>query len=718
MAIELLARVDPTECRRILLTTSAALDGLPLAARRAVLDLVVGAVGTDATPADLLELDRLVRRYGIDLSAEAVAGLVQRLRAAERPQSVNEAAKALLDRRHQEPALIRAAIELARERGHTTDAHRWLTKLGEVDPALSTVTWIQRIRRELGGQGLPAVRVALLSSFTIDQVVPYLDLECRRLGLEPEIYLAPFDTWAREVLDPAAKLRGFEPDVAFLSVSIDDLIPELAGSPSGADLEAAAAEAIGRVTEAATQFSGWSGKPLVVHALHSAIAGPRGILEGREGISRSSWIAALNERLAVALRALPRCYLLDLPELLLRSGVPADVPKLRHLAAMRIPPAAMPALARAYVRYVAPEKGLTRKCVVLDLDNTLWGGVVGEDGPTGIRLGHTSPGAEYVEFQRFLATLPERGFLLAIASKNNPDDALEVIRGHEAMILREEAFSAIRINWRPKPENLTSIAEELNIGVDSLIFVDDNPDERELMRQLVPQVLTVEMPRDPALYRETLEALPQLQALAVTAEDRQRIGQYRANRQREQRRVSTASLDEYLLSLEVTVEIGPVTEPLFARVAQLFQRTNQFNVTTRRYDVAQLQKLAGDPAWRGFTLKAGDRFGDHGLVAVALARVGQDTWTVDSFLMSCRVIGYGIETALLATISAEAAKLGASALEGEFIVSKKNVPARDIYERHGFIRHDLVDGVERWRRDLADGGIAFPPWIGTPHDTA
>jgi FkbH-like protein len=365
---------------------------------------------------------------------------------------------------------------------------------------------------------------------------------------------------------------------------------------------------------------------------------------------------------------------------------------------------------------VAPRMGLTRKCVVLDLDNTLWGGIVGEDGLHGIRLGHTSPGSEYVEFQQFLAALSQRGILLAVNSKNNEDDAVEVIRNHEAMVLRETAFSAMMINWRPKPENMAAIADELGIGIDSFVFVDDNPDERQLMRHALPEVLTVELPRDPALYRATLEALPQLQVLEVTNEDRTRVGQYRAKREREQMRTTAASLEEYLHSLGVRVAIAPVTAADLPRVAQLFQRTNQFNVTTRRHDATVLGQRMADPAWRLYTLRAGDRFSDHGLVAVAIARVSPEVWTVESFLMSCRVIGYGIETSLLALIGEEARAHGATRLDGEFVATKKNAPARDLYERHGFVAREIDNGLERWERKLIPEAIGFPAWINrSPH---
>jgi len=551
-----------------------------------------------------------------------------------------------------------------------------------------------------------------LGSFTLDHVLPYLDLELRRLGFVPDVYNAPFDTWAREVIDPGAALRRHDPDLAILAVALDDLLPDLADRSLASTLAAAADLAVQRVADAAREYVAWSGKPILVHAFHSVFIG-RGDVEGRDGPAGSAWLAALNARLAEALHAIPRTYLLDVTAVLTRSGAGMDAGKLRHLAALRLPPAAMPELARTYARHLAPIKGLTRKCVVLDLDNTLWGGVIGEDGMHGIRLGHTSPGAEFVEFQRFLASLPARGILLAVCSKNNPDDALEAIRTHKSMVLQEAMFSAVRINWQPKPENLASIAKELNIGVDSLIFVDDNPDERELMRQLLPHVLTVEMPTDPARYRETLETLPQLQVLDVTEEDRARVEQYRTNRQRDVERDTTVSLDSYLQSLDVRIGLAPIDDASIGRVAQLFQRTNQFNVTTRRHEQADLQRMRGAADWRQWTLRAGDKFGEHGLVAVGLVRIADGRWIIDSFLMSCRVIGYGIETALLAAISAEAIAAGAMRLEGEFIATKKNAPALDLYRRHGFVQSDdgTTDGVERWTLDLPNGGIAHPTWI-------
>ncbi|TLZ76341.1 MAG: hypothetical protein E6K11_11170 [Methanobacteriota archaeon] len=258
---------------------------------------------------------------------------------------------------------------------------------------------------------------------------------------------------------------------------------------------------------------------------------------------------------------------------------------------------------------------------------------------------------------------------------------------------------------------MVSIAEELNIGLDALVFLDDSPEERALMRESLPQVLTPELPTDPALYRQTVEALPQLQTLVVTETDQTRVEQYRARRQREQARDGAASLEEFLHSLEITVEIARADDSTLPRVHQLFQRTNQFNLTTRRHELDQLAAWARDPGWRLYTVRSRDRFGDHGLVAVGLVRLDRGAWVIDSFVMSCRVISYGVETALLATVCEAAAAAGAGAVIGEFVETRKNLPARDFYARHGFTADGGADGVTRWTRSLADGAVRRPPWV-------
>jgi len=704
-----MAVLEPGTCLRSL--ASAAAHELPREAVTAVLATALRQLKTTATVSDLEALASAAATHAEAVPIDELAATVLAVPTERVPPSLVSVLGAQLERHDVHPGLLRTMVTLSMRDGKPADAHALLTRLGLAEPTPATAAFVRTLRRRLPEAQGPHSRIALLSSFTVDQLVPFVDLECRNLGLVPEIYVAPFNSWMREIIDIGARLRSFEPQIVFLSVAIDDVIPELGGAPTAKELTAAGDQALQRVIDAAEQFRRWSIEPLVVHGFHSAFRDPGGVLAGCDGPSRAQWLAELNARLSERLRALPGCYFLDVVDLFTRADAGADTPKLRHLAGVRLPASTIPEVARAYGRYIAPRMGLTRKCVVLDLDNTLWGGIVGEDGPNAIRLGHTGLGSEYVEFQQYLATLSQRGILLAINSKNNPDDAMEVIRHHEAMVLRETAFSAIQINWRSKPDNMAAIAEDLGINVDSFVFVDDNPNERQLMRQVLPQVLTVELPRDPALFRATLEALPQLQTLAITEEDRSRVGQYRAKREREQVRMTAASLDDYLRSLGICVRVEPCASADLPRVAQLFQRTNQFNVTTRRHDAALLSQRGTDPGWRVYTLRAGDRYADHGLVATAIAHVRPRVWTIESFLMSCRVIGYGIETALFAVISEDARAHGATQLDGEFVPTNKNMPARDLYERHGFAMIEVIERVERWGRDLAAGSIPFPNWI-------
>jgi FkbH-like protein len=711
-ALTALAALDPAGAADWLLRHDPHLVAVPRRVLAAVLASLAEAINAPKGGLAREAALGILKRYGQLLSPDGALDFVSAARAAEVDPDLDDALAAALARAPEHPGLLRAAADLAVAAGAHERAHDLLTRLGRADSGLVTMRYVHAARSRLPASADPPIRIALLSSFTIDPVVPYLDLECRSLHLEPQVYVAPFNTWEREMLGHGSGLEQFEPQITFLSVAADDLLPGLVGPAVGSDLEVAGTAAVDRLLAAAARFCAWSSAILVVHGLHTAFQDPLGPAAGRDARSRSEIIGALNARLAEGLRGLPRAYLLDLQDVLTRRQRGTfDNPKMRHLARMRLSEGALVDVGHAYARYIAPAAGRTRKCVVLDLDNTLWGGIVGEDGPHGIRLGDTSPGSEYREFQEYLVTLTRRGILLAINSKNNPDDALEVIRGHEAMVLRETSFSAVRINWESKPNNMLSLAEELSIGLDSLVFVDDSEKERALMRQALPQVLTPEMPRDPALYRSTLEGLPELQVLAVTEEDRTRTQQYAERRQRADLRLATATLDDYLASLEIVALMGAASARTLPRVHQLFQRTNQFNLTGRRYDIGVLSARADDAGWRIYTAQVQDRFGDHGLVASALVQRAGEAWIIENFVMSCRVIGYGVEDALLGQVGADAWDDHARWLLGEFMTTAKNVPARDFYPRNGFVRDADGGEVERWRRDLAGGPPPLPSWI-------
>lgn len=713
-ALVALARLKPGSAAQWLLDEEEqARSALTRSQLSAVLDqLATSALSDVGLRQSLLQL---ACAYSDAIPAPAAARLVS-ASIAEAPKA-DALLETLLRREPSSPEILRIAADQAIQRNDASAAHALLTRLGRADPRLSTVTHVSRSRAALPKLDLPPVRAAFLSTYTVDPLLPYVDLECAELGLAPDFYVSPFNSWAQDVINPASTLYLFKPDVVFLALAIDDLVPELGSCPSSSRLEELGRQALERVVQTASRYAERTNALVVVHNFFSAYRDPLGIARTGNFLPRSAWIADLNARLAAALTSRERVHVLDVQDVLLhRADGPLENSKMRHLASMRLGDRMLGEIARTSAGYIAALTGLTRKCIVLDLDNTLWGGVVGEKGPHGITLANTSPGSEYREFQLFLQSLSERGILLAINSKNNPDDAIEALRNNEWMVLREDAFSAIVMNWSPKPENIRQIASELNIGLDSLIFVDDNPHERELMRQTLPEVLTVDLPTDPALYRSALEMLPQLQVLGVTQEDRQRVGLYRSGKQRDAIKANAATIEEYLHSLDIAVRIEPASDKSLPRIHQLFQRTNQFNLTTRRHDVETLRRASRGEDERLYALSAKDRFGDHGLVAVALVRAEDSYWCIDSFLMSCRVIGYGVETALLSSIASEALENGCRRLFGEFISTPKNKPARDFYEKHGFACYDEADGAIRWELDLQERPVAQPEWIAVKEE--
>jgi len=596
--------------------------------------------------------------------------------------------------------------------GRTAEAHAALNRLVELDPSGGTATFAHRERAKLGEVGERPVRIAILSSYVLDPLVPFLDVECRRAGLTPAFYVAPFNQYTQEVLNPSSGLYAFGPEIVFVALDLEDLFPGVRRVPSVDDLARGRAEIRGTVAGLVQELHARSTALIVVHELTFTGSSPHGILDNRRGDGLSRWTEDVNRDLAEDLGAQAHAFLLPLRQVLGRAGNErGQGRKLFYMARMRHTDGALRELASYSMRYVKPLKGLTRKCVVVDLDGTLWGGVVGEVGPDGIQLGPVAPGIEFVDFQEALLNLTKRGILLAVCSKNNPDDVMPVLREHKHMVLREEHFAAVRINWRNKAENLREIAEELNIGLDSFVFLDDNPVERELIRQMLPQVLTIELPRDASQYRPTLENLSDFELLALTKEDEQRASQYRANRQRQALELSSGSLDDYLHSLEIRAEIARAEGHHVPRLVQMLNKTNQFNTTTRRYQTPEIERFVASPDHRVYVLEVADRFGEHGLVGSAIVRRERDAWRIDNVLLSCRVMGLSVETVLLKRIYDAARLHDAARLVGEFIPTAKNGPTADFYRRHGFQLAGEVDGAQAWTLDPRVDRIEDPAWI-------
>lgn len=572
--------------------------------------------------------------------------------------------------------------------------------------------------------GLAPCRLFVLRSFTVEPVVLLLRAAAFFGGIDLTVKVGEFNAYAQEILDPAGPLEAFAPDAAILAVQTRDAAPGL--WDDFADLSPQRRETA--AAEAAAAFRGWmaafrrrSSAALVVHSLELPEHPGCGALDAQDAGGQARLIARVNEEIRAAAAALPGVWVLDYDALVARAGRRHWHDQRKWLTA-RLPIRAecLPALAAEWMRYLHPIAGRIAKVLVTDLDNTLWGGIVGEDGMDGIQVGREYPGAAYYNLQRVILDLHRRGILLAAASKNNPEDAMRALESHPGMLLRPHHFSAMRVNWNDKAASLREIAAELNVGTDSLVFLDDNPAERRRIRLELPEVAVIELPEDPLGFARALRECPLFERLAVSAEDGERARYYTEQRGRGELQRGAASLEEFYRSLAQRVEIAPLEAATLARAAQLTQKTNQFNLTTRRRTEAQLAALASEPGCEAWTVRVADRFGDNGLVAVLVLRHAGEACEIESLLMSCRVIGRTVETAVLAFAAARARALGAQRLEGWFIPTAKNAPAAEFYRGHGFRLAAERDGAGFWTLPLDAAAVACPPWIELhcPNETA
>ena len=365
-------------------------------------------------------------------------------------------------------------------------------------------------------------------------------------------------------------------------------------------------------------------------------------------------------------------------------------------------PEALPPVAGQAIDIFRAVKGKGIKCLALDLDNVLWGGVIGDDGLGGIRLGELGDGEAYVHFQLWLKELRARGIILGVCSKNDEDRAREPFRQHSDMVLAESDISCFIANWENKADNLRSLARRLNIGLDSVAFIDDSAFERNLVRELAPEVCVPELPQDPADYVPYLESLNLFEAAQFSAEDRKRADYYRANVLREDEQKKFTSVEDYLTGLAMEAEFERFDDLRLPRIAQLVQRTNQFNLTTIRHSAAELRQFANDQDYFPFQVTLTDRFGDNGLISVVIGKREAERMELVTWLMSCRVISRRLEEFVLDELVAVAREAGISELRGTYVPTAKNGLVAKHYEKLGFSLVEEGPGeMTTWELDVA-----------------
>jgi FkbH-like protein len=613
-------------------------------------------------------------------------------------------------------AMLREKIDLLIAADEVQSAARCLAEFWreENGPAAAgfVVARYEQLRPHLA---LLPYRLAILRSFTVEPLVPLLRAASFVHGIDLTIRVGAFGAYAPEILMPDGPLYRFGADAVILAVQTRDLAPDL--WRDYADLNrgqrnASVARAVQTFRDLVAAFRAHSHAHLIIHTLEEPLVPSLGILDGQSESSQATAVQQINQGLRRVALGRSGVYILDYDALVARHGRARWHDRGMWLTA-RLPIAAaqLAYLPNEWLRFLHPLVGKVAKALIVDLDNTLWGGIVGEDGPAGIQLGPDYPGAGYQALQRALLDLHRRGILLAVCSKNNPEDVMEVLEHHPGMVLRPEHFACMRINWRDKVDNLRDIAEELNIGIEALAFLDEDPMERQRVRGELPDVTVIELPDNPLGYADALRDSPVFERLTVSAEDRQRGAHYVDQRKRVELERSYPSREDFLRNLQQEAEIIPVSPETFARVAQLTQKTNQLNLTTRRYTAQELADVVTRADWRARALRARDRHGDSGLVGVAIVHTSGKICQIDSLLLSCRVIGRTLETAFLSYLVELARAQGALQLQGWFVPTAKNTPAADLYPHHGFSLLSQDEGGSLWGLDLSRRVVACPEWI-------
>ncbi|OFV93313.1 MAG: hypothetical protein A3H95_05880 [Acidobacteria bacterium RIFCSPLOWO2_02_FULL_64_15] len=555
------------------------------------------------------------------------------------------------------------------------------------------------------------LRVAVLRSYTVEPIEPVLKLRLLLDGFRPSFWFGGYNQYVQETLNLESALYQFRPDLVLLLVRIQEVMPdfidEFASRPP-AEWEARVKSVAGDLANLVERLGKALPAQIVVQNMTLPGRGYFGIFDPQHPEGQSYLVQTFNQTLAAALGKLQSAFIWDFDAFVRAKGYENLYdPKMWYVSRNPFKQSAYPALVNDLVPYLRSALGQIKKCIVLDLDNTLWGGIAGEDGIDGIQLGQTYPGNCFRDFQKELLKLYERGILLAINSKNNEEDALRIIDDHPDMILRRRHFAAMRINWRDKAANLRDLARELNIGIDSMIVVDDNPVECELIRQAYPECDVVLLPDKPYLLPAVPAGFPAVENIRLTEEDRKKGDMYRGQAARKELEDRYSNLDEFLRSLDIEVGIRAADSFSIPRIAQLTQKTNQLNMTTRRYTEAQIQSFVNDPGCSAFSVSSKDRFGDDGIIGVCILKHCGDDSLIDTFLMSCRVIGRGIEQLMLAFIADLSRTKGARRLVGEFIATAKNQPAEGIYEKGGLKKVSET----RFHADLGATSLSYPPHI-------
>ncbi len=549
--------------------------------------------------------------------------------------------------------------------------------------------------------GGKTVRVAILADCAVQQLTTLLKVLAARNGVALAVYEGGYDSIDLEILNPKSGLYDFDPQYLIVLMSGEKLKNRLYDST---DRKGFAGDAIQRIESLWSAFGARSSATIVQSTFVLPSERAFGNYELKVANSVGAIFTEINYRLAEKARLVRNVLINDVDFLAASIGRRQWLdPRLWNMAKIPCRLEHMPRLAQSLIDTVLAATGVFTKCVILDLDNTLWGGVIGDDGLEGIALGEFDEGEAFVGLQKFIRELKRRGVLLAVVSKNEHANAILPFNEHPFMVLKEEDISAFVANWDNKADNIRLIQKTLNIGFDSFVFLDDNPFERNIVREYVPGVVIPELPDDPSSYLETLADLNLFETASFSEADLQRAAQYREEAQREIVKTQFTNVNDYLVSLGMQIKLERFSPFSLPRIAQLIQRSNQFNLMTRRYGEAACEAMMKDPAFAPLTLKLSDKFGDYGLISVVVLKPAGEDLEIDEYLMSCRVLQRGVEGFAMNNIFKYAQRLGATRVVGHYLPTAKNDMVKNFFKSFGFEKVSELDGGgSKWALAVKD----------------
>lgn len=561
-----------------------------------------------------------------------------------------------------------------------------------------TFSQLQKMAKERPAEAMGApYKLALLGNYTTSYLKKALSFYGKIKGLNLEIYEADYDQIRQEILDPMSRLYQTEPDAVLISYSARKLRGKFFDL---ADEKKAgyASKFLSEVEDHISTLTSRSSCKVMLTNLEEINDNVFGNFSAKSRLSFINQVRRINTGLMDLAEKIDNLFIVDIQSLIARNGEEFSfAPSMYVNADMAFSLDFTVLIAEQVSAIIESMKGRFKKCAILDLDNTLWGGIIGDDGLENIQIGSLGIGKAFTEFQQWLKALKDRGIILAVCSKNEDNIAREAFEKHPEMVLKMDDIAVFVANWTNKVDNIRQIQEILNIGFDSMVFFDDNPAEREIVRMNIPEITLPDLPEDPAEYVPYVTSLNLFETTSYSANDAERTKQYQTESKRLSLSQQFTDVNEFLRSLDMSADIRPFADFDVPRIAQLSQRSNQFNVRTIRYTDDDIRRIKNSDSHLHYAVSLKDKFGEYGLISIViLEKLDQETLFVDTWIMSCRVLKRGVEHKLLNDIVEEAREKGFKQIVGEYLPTAKNALVKHLFKDLGFVQKN----GDLWALDL------------------